>query len=126
MVSEVTNNGSNSTVAQSKATNSSDATSATHASAGASSASGGAATPSVDMQKLHADLAASIEKINQSLQDGGRNLSFSVDPSIVGGPLVTVKNAKTGEVVRQIPNEAVVRVAHNIDELKGVLYNGLT
>jgi flagellar protein FlaG len=82
--------------------------------------------PSVDMQKLQKDLTDSVEKINQTLRDGGRNLSFSVDPSVIGGPVVTVKNAETGEVVRQIPNEAVVRVAHNIDELKGVLYNGLT
>jgi flagellar protein FlaG len=82
--------------------------------------------PNVDMQKLHQDLTSSIEKINQAMRDGGRNLSFSVDPSVVGGPVVSVKNSDTGEIVRQIPNEAVVRVAHNIDALKGVLYNGLS
>jgi flagellar protein FlaG len=41
----------------------------------------------------------------------------------VGGPVVTVLSAETGEVVRQIPNEVVVRVAHNIDRIKGLLLN---
>lgn len=82
--------------------------------------------PKVDMQKMQQDLNSSIEKLNQAMRDGGRNLSFSVDPSVVGGPVVSVRNADTGEIVRQIPNEAVVRVAHNIDALKGVLYNGLS
>jgi flagellar protein FlaG len=44
----------------------------------------------------------------------------------VGAPVVTVKNADTGEVVRQLPNEVVVRIAHNIEEFKGLLHNKLT
>ena len=35
----------------------------------------------------------------------------------------TVKN-KEGEVVRQIPNEVVLRVAQNIDKIKGLLQDG--
>jgi flagellar protein FlaG len=38
-------------------------------------------------------------------------------------PIVTVVNSQTGEVVRQIPNEVVVRVAHHLDNLKGMLLN---
>ena len=79
----------------------------------------------VDLQKLHQDLTSSLEMINQAMRDGGRNLSFNIDHS-VQGPVVMVQNTDTGEVIRQIPNEAVVRVAHNIDALKGVLYNGLS
>jgi flagellar protein FlaG len=37
--------------------------------------------------------------------------------------VVTVRSAETGEVIRQIPNEVVVRVAHNIERVKGLLLN---
>jgi flagellar protein FlaG len=78
----------------------------------------------VDMQKLHQDLTSTLEKINSVMRDGGRNLSFGIDHSL-NGPVVVVKNSDTGEVVREIPNEAVVRVAHSIDALKGILFSGL-
>jgi flagellar protein FlaG len=79
----------------------------------------------VDVEKLRASLSESLEKLNQSMRDGGRNLNFHMDES-VGGPVVLVKNADTGEVVRQIPNEVVVRIAHNIEAFKGMLHNELT
>jgi flagellar protein FlaG len=47
---------------------------------------------------------------------------FQIDEA-VGGPVVTVRSAETGEVVRQIPNEVVVRIAHNIEKVKGLLLN---
>jgi flagellar protein FlaG len=59
------------------------------------------------------------------MRDGGRNLNFHIDDK-VGGPVVLVKNAETGEVVRQIPNEVVVRIAHSIEAFKGLLHNELT
>lgn len=79
----------------------------------------------VDIEALKAKLLESIEKLNQTMRDGGRNLNFHMDES-VGGPVVLVKNADTGEIVRQIPNEVVVRVAHNIESFKGLLHNKLT
>jgi flagellar protein FlaG len=79
----------------------------------------------VDVEAMKAKLLESIEKLNQAMRDGGRNLNFHMDES-VGGPVVLVKNADTGEVVRQIPNEVVVRVAHSIESFKGLLHNKLT
>lgn len=76
----------------------------------------------VDQQALKEKLLESIQKLNQAMRDGGRNLNFHVDQA-VGGPVVIVKNADTGEVVRQLPNEVVVRIAHNIEEFKGLLHN---
>jgi flagellar protein FlaG len=46
-------------------------------------------------------------------------LSFSVD-DVANKVVLTVKN-REGEVVRQIPNEVVLRVAHNIEEMKGLM-----
>jgi uncharacterized FlaG/YvyC family protein len=37
--------------------------------------------------------------------------------------VVTVRSTVTGEVVRQIPNEAAVKMAHNIENIKGLLIN---
>jgi len=79
----------------------------------------------VDIEKMKADLQKSLDEINKNMVDGGRKLSFSIDSS-VGGPVVLVRNAETGDVVRQIPNEVVVRIAHNIDVFKGLLHNKLT
>jgi len=41
----------------------------------------------------------------------------------VGGPVVTVRSSTTGEVVRQIPNETVVNIAHNFERMKGLLFS---
>jgi flagellar protein FlaG len=41
----------------------------------------------------------------------------------INTPVVAVTDKNTGELVRQIPAEAVLRVAHSIENLKGVLYN---
>jgi len=43
----------------------------------------------------------------------------------LGLPIVVVKNSQTGEVVRQIPNEVVVQVAHSIEAFKGMLHNAV-
>jgi uncharacterized FlaG/YvyC family protein len=37
--------------------------------------------------------------------------------------VVTVTNQETGEVIRQIPNEVVIRMARSIDQTKGNLLN---
>jgi uncharacterized FlaG/YvyC family protein len=34
-----------------------------------------------------------------------------------------VRSSETGEVIRQIPNEVAVRLAHNIEKVKGLLLN---
>ena len=78
----------------------------------------------VDAEGIQRNLDMAIRKLNEQMQAGGRGLSFSVDPSL-GRPVVIVRNEQTGEVVRQIPNEVIVQVAHNFDRLKGVLHNAV-
>jgi len=76
----------------------------------------------VDNERMRKNLDAAIEHINTVMRDGGRNLSFAIDPAL-GRPVVVVRKEDTGEVIRQIPNEVVVKVAHSIEALKGVLLN---
>jgi flagellar protein FlaG len=71
---------------------------------------------------MRKNLEEAIARINEMVRDGGRGLNFSLDEKL-GRPIVTVKNLESGEVVRQIPTEVVVRVAHSIEDLKGMLYN---
>jgi flagellar protein FlaG len=37
--------------------------------------------------------------------------------------MVTVTNKNTGEVVRQVPADAILKVAHNMEALKGVIFD---
>jgi flagellar protein FlaG len=80
----------------------------------------------VDMEKLKANLDESIARLNETMRDGGRNLNFAIDQNTAGSFVVLVKNTDTGEVIRKIPNDAVIRIAHSIDALKGMLHNALT
>ena len=76
-------------------------------------------------QKMQQELRNSIDHLNRMMKDGGRNLSFSMDHAL-GQPVIVVRKDDTGEVIRQIPNETVVSVAHNIELLKGILLNRRT
>ena len=63
-----------------------------------------------------------ISKLNEQAKASNQNLGFRMDPHIKG-PVITVHNTHTGEVVRTIPSEEVLRVAKSIDSLKGVIFN---
>jgi flagellar protein FlaG len=73
-------------------------------------------------EEMRRNIQQAIENLNQQLKDNGRGLSFQMDEKI-NRPIITVRNIQTGEVVRQIPNEEVVRMAHSIEEGKGLLFN---
>jgi flagellar protein FlaG len=76
----------------------------------------------LDAETMRKNLQEAIARINDMMRDGGRGLQFSIDEKL-GGPVILVKNEDSGEVIRQIPNEAVVKVAHSIEDLKGMLHN---
>ena len=70
-------------------------------------------------------LKAALSELNQQMASSKQHLGFHMDESI-HGPVITVQNTQTGEVVRQIPSEVVLNIAHSIDSLKGVLFNKKT
>ena len=75
-----------------------------------------------DASELRQNLQEAVSMLNKQMTSTNRGLGFRIDEA-VGGPVVTVRSAETGEVVRQIPNEVVVRIAHNIEKVKGLLLN---
>lgn len=63
-----------------------------------------------------------ISKLNEQAKASNQQLGFRMDPHIKG-PVITVHNTVTGELVRTIPSEEVLRVAKSIDSLKGVIFS---
>ena len=76
------------------------------------------------IEKLRERLERTIESLNVNLKLSETNLSFAVD-KISDRVLVSVVNEDTGETVRQVPAEAILKVAHNIEALKGVLFDDM-
>lgn len=75
-----------------------------------------------DAAELRRNLQDAIAKLNQQIQKSQQNLNFSID-KCANRFVITVKNTQSGEVIRQIPDEVVLKVAHNIDQIKGMLLN---
>ena len=75
-----------------------------------------------DPAKAQQNLAAAVKLLNEQMVSTKRGLGFSFD-NATNGPVIKVSNTNTGEVIRQIPTEDVLHMAHKIDDLKGILYN---
>ncbi len=75
------------------------------------------------------DLDIAVEEIQSFLQVQNRNLAFSIDDDTKRS-VVTVKDSSSGDVIRQIPSDEVLRLAERIKDLQqdigssvGVLLN---
>ena len=75
----------------------------------------------LDSSRRQLELA--VQELKRTSDNAGRALGFRIDPA-VSGAIVTVSNLETGQVIRQIPDEVVVRVAHSIEKMKGLLFDG--
>lgn len=73
-----------------------------------------------DPKELRQQLQEATEQLNRQMQRNQRDLSFSVDDA-ANKIVVTVKSAASGEVIRQIPSETALKVAHNLADAKGLL-----
>jgi len=62
------------------------------------------------------------KRIEEFVQSVGRSLSFTVDSS-TGRSILRVVDPQSGEVVRQLPPEEVLRVARAVEFMQGVLIN---
>jgi len=76
----------------------------------------------LDVKQQEKQVKEAISKLNEHAKASNQQLGFRMDPHI-NGPVITVHNTHTGEVVRTIPSEEVLRVAKSIDSLKGVIFS---
>lgn len=65
-------------------------------------------------------VAKAAADLQQFVQSMGRNLSFSVDET-TGYHVVKVVNPTTGELVRQLPSEELLKIARDFQRLNNVL-----
>ena len=62
------------------------------------------------------------ESLNAEMEIRSRDLQFSVD-ELTNRFLVTVLDKDSGKIVKQIPSDAILKVAHNLEALKGILFD---
>jgi flagellar protein FlaG len=72
-------------------------------------------SPAQQTEQSAQDLAQATRDISQYIQSVSRSLQISVDEDL-GSTVITVLNADTEEVVRQIPSEEVLQIARFLAE----------
>ena len=75
-----------------------------------------------DPNQARANLSSAINMLNEQMASTKRGLGFSYDSS-KNSAVIKVTDLNSGNVVRQIPTEEVLKMAHHIDAMKGILYN---
>jgi flagellar protein FlaG len=66
------------------------------------------------------DVAETVRKLNELVAARQRDLTFHVD-EVSGRTVITVLDATTSKVVRQIPAEEVLALARALEDARGVL-----
>ncbi len=73
-------------------------------------------------QRMLDQLEEAARRLQQAVESTPTRLKFSVDE--VGSRFViSVTDDETGEVISQVPGEAILRIAHSIEMMKGVLFD---
>ena len=84
-------------------------------------------------EKVEADLLVSVPTQGQVEQAAARikdvlhrttpNLEFEIDPDLkrMDKVVIKIRNAESGEVIRQIPAQELLDLSEHLDDLKGLL-----
>ena len=72
------------------------------------------------MQPTRETVARAAEQMQQFVSTMGRNLNFSIDGE-TGHHIVRVTNPATGEVIRQLPSEEMLRLAHSLTQISALV-----
>ena len=78
------------------------------------------AAPKVSSQPSSAQVQEAMHKLQQVIEPVANNLTFSVDEQS-GKTVVRVVDSVTKELIRQIPSEEVMAMAHAIEQQAGLL-----
>jgi len=66
------------------------------------------------------DVAKAVERLNELMSTHERSLRFAIDASS-GRTVITVINAATQEVIRQIPSADLLQLAHKLEVLGSLI-----
>ena len=75
-----------------------------------------------ELSTNHADYKKAVVEINRALEKIPTTLAFQVDESS-NRFVVNVADISTGELIRQIPGDAVLRIARQLESLKGIIFD---
>ena len=75
-----------------------------------------------ELTAQHQDFKKAVSEINKALQKIPTTLAFQVDDSS-NRFVVNVADISTGELIRQIPGDAVLRIARQLESLKGIIFD---
>ena len=70
----------------------------------------------------HEDFKKAVVEINKALEKIPTTLAFQVDDNSKRF-VVNVADISTGELIRQIPGDAVLRIARQLESLKGIIFD---
>ncbi len=70
----------------------------------------------------HDDFKKAVVEINKALEKIPTTLAFQVDQNSKRF-VVNVADISTGELIRQIPGDAVLRIARQLESLKGIIFD---
>lgn len=74
--------------------------------------------PNDQTESENASLDKALEKVNDSMKAWSTGMRFDVDPE-AERVVVSIIDSATGEVLRTVPSDAVIRVAKMIVQLQG-------
>ena len=66
------------------------------------------------------DVNKAVQKVQEAVQSMASSLRFFVDEK-TGKTVVTLSDAETGEIIRQMPSKEMIELSRNIDRLQGML-----
>ena len=69
-----------------------------------------------------AQVAKSVDRINEMMQNGNQTLTFQLDDDS-GRMVIRVMDARSKEVIRQIPSDEALQFAKYVDGLVGLIFN---
>lgn len=78
-----------------------------------------AAAPASAKPVAQEELVKASQRINETLRPYGVRFEFSAESRLV----TRIVDQVSGDVIRQIPSEAVLKVAERIEEFQGLLLN---
>ncbi len=86
--------------------------------ASSSNQGSGSATDGHDPQSNERSLDGSLAEINNGLQAWATGMRFDIDPE-AQRLVVSIIDSQSGEVLRTVPSDAVIRIAKMIVQLQG-------
>ncbi|KAI3590814.1 hypothetical protein D9X30_4299 [Cupriavidus sp. U2] len=71
-------------------------------------------------EALPKDMTAAVSELRDALRTTPFGLQFEID-DVTHKVITKVVDRETGEVIRQLPSEEMVRIAHALNKLQGLL-----